>query len=60
MDKQELALFKGSPLVNLAMKMGGRIIWVGSVAKVSKGSTVLAAKDKAKPRGRSSRVLIAV
>ena len=42
------------------MKMGGRIIWVESVAQVSKGATVLTAKDKTKPRGRSNRALIAV
>ena len=47
----ESPIFKGSPLVNLAMKMGGRIICVESVAKVSKCATVLTAKDKAKPRG---------
>ena len=53
MDKQEVPIIKGSPLVNLAIKMGGRIVWIGSAPKVSKGPDVLTVEDKAKPPVRT-------
>ena len=45
MDKQEVPIIKGSPLVNLELKSGVRLVWIASAPKVSTGPDVLAVDD---------------
>ena len=49
MGQDELVKFVSSPLVNLAMTMGGRIVSVQLGLEVSERSVVLTTGDDAKP-----------
>ena len=49
MGQDELVRFVGSPLVNLAMKMGGKIVSVQLGLEVSEGSVLLTTGDDTKP-----------
>jgi len=48
MSQDELVKFAGSPLVNLAMTMGGRIVSVQLGLEVSEDSVLLAIGDDTK------------
>ena len=53
MGRDELVKIVGSPLVNLAITMGGRIVSVQLGLEVSEGSVLLTTGDDAKPPART-------
>ena len=60
MGQDELVKFVGSPLVNLAMTMGGRIVSVQLGLEVSEGSVLLTTGDDAKIRLRTYSSSVAI
>jgi len=60
MGQDELVKFVGSPLVNLAITMGGRIVSVQAEFEVPEGSVLLTTRDDAKPLPRTYSNSIAI
>jgi len=60
MGQDELVRFVGSPLVNLAMKMGGRIVSVQAVFEVPEDAVLLTTGDDDKPLARTFSSSVAI
>ena len=60
MGQDELVKYVGSPLVNLAITMGGRIVSVQAVFEVPQDAVLLTTRDDDKPLARTYSSSVAI